>query len=450
MTARKEKRSLSAFGKSMFERESDPVKNEANIDALLKQIQTIDVGKVKKSFAIPDVIDRLLSKDEQRPVRSRKRSTRAEQRSARQIRQVQKIVSPLDNIPSAAHYTPNFDAVLSSAPKLAFQRAEMGEKRVSLDNCTMNEMMTKWASSIRTVEIEGQKPKNDPILPQTQPGTPKKMTASGVISSNATRDSFLRREQTPGPTDYNVSAPKDKVKMVTTFDQQPSRPPQAHSHHVIRDVRSDIDYTKPRAPRCIAFDKQSSRNPVKKVDDAIWEEIEEEQKRIIESMQKPEKKKPPQQKKKQGFALQTGRPSTPFEHIMRKEVEPEVEYDVAKSRRALDRPVTSFNIRQPALGRDRMVYSKSEAPDVMYDNVNDQFLKTVSRATTPLGMDREVKRRSPYHYMPKPCGAGDYPDAHSTVTGKRSIEIGKMAKRKCMLDTPGSFKRKTNYSIPVD
>jgi hypothetical protein len=136
---------------------------------------------------------------------------------------------------------------------------------------------------------------------------------------------------------------------------------------------------------------------------------------------------------------------------MREEVD--VVYDVNASRRALDRPATSFDIRQPVFksAHDRLVERHSEAPDVMYDDVVQQFENTQPRATSPLQFSREIDRHEPYHYFPHGCGRGDDIAQTSTVVGKPSVDIGKMTKRKTRIEVPENFKQRVGlYSLRVN
>ena len=55
---------------------------------------------------------------------------------------------------------------------------------------------------------------------------------------------------------------------------------------------------------------------------------------------------------------------------------------------------------------DRQVYRKSDAPDVIYGNVNESWKKTQPDVNVPI-MDLGHDKHDPYYYMPKPCGEED-------------------------------------------
>ena len=443
--------SLSTYAKTSLDGQVVDTGTDKDVDEVLRQIQNLELDPIRQNWEVPSVVNRLMKPDEPRSKRMRRRKLTKTPKEPRVVREVKKIENPAGAIPNATHYNPNFDAVLSKAPKLAFEKSGMAKKKLSPASYTMSEMLSKWNGDIRCVEFRPEPesvPEDENQEQEQRKKKPAKPRTPGVMSSDAARDSFLKvNTPTPGPTDYEVPVNTDKVKMVLAFDQQPSRPSLrmtgTHATVTMRDIRQDIEYTKPRTPKCIPFDKQSGRTPRKAKSDAIWDEIEQEQARIIASLRKPEEKKKPVKKHRQPFALQTSKPSHPFGHLMRKEVTPEVEYDVERSRRALDRPRTAFDISQPSLGSERIVYKGTDAPDVIYDNVNEQFKNTIPRAATPLAMSRETKRHSPYHYMPKPCGEGDLPEPKSSLNGKGAVELSKMGKRKCLLDSPYAYKRAT-------
>lgn len=478
---KKRDKSLSSFGKSQFERDIMQTREE-DLDSILKQVHTIENEKYKQSQAPPGVIERLLGNEERIRLRSSNSNRSQVRKKSRVIRQVKKVDNPLDNIPSAAHYSPKFDSVLKKNPKHRFQMSEFNQISTSeFENLTMGEMLYQWNRQIRRINF--QNPTKEDIdnhyinktrlnnqvteyadvqyntipdrktcrTPVTAPPPPKpESKIPGIISAPAIRDSYFKREVSPGPSDYqSTTIFSQNMKKVTDFSTQASRPPtEENRSYAIRDVRKDIDSTKPRTQQCIPFDKQSSREPQKKNKDAIWKEIEAEQERIIESLAKPEVKPKAKKKAIEPFALQTPNPEHPFGHLMRKETEPSQFLDVEGNLKHLDRPVTAFSIAAPAQSSDRMVYRISDAPDVMYDHVMDDFKNTVPRATTPVEIARYPTRHSPYYYMPKPCGQGPYNPAGTSFDNKRSVNMFKMADRQLMLDSPSSLRKKVATGIP--
>lgn len=444
------KKSFSSFGKSTFERELES--HEEDVEAILKQIQTMEVQKNKTDFHVPDVVDRLLN-DNSSPSRTRTKSKshHKKHRKSREIREVHKIISPLDAVPSSAHYAPNFDAVLTNAPQLKIAQSFISpKKKLDLDSCTMNEMINQWSAGIRNVSFSKQTSR-EPTPSDSRSTFSSRMSHQssiaelppiqkqptlGIISLGGNRDSYINAEITPSPTEYQAITPIAKPAKALSFEGQASRPQNTRQDYIMRDVGKNIDAIKKRPPRIIPFDKQSSRTPRKAQEDDIWKDIEEEQKRIINDLFKQPEPAPKREKKKESFTLQTGQVKHPFQHIMRKEVNPQVEYEPIQSLRSLDRPVTSFNIKQPALKKDRMVYRKSEAPDIIYDNVNEEWKNTQKRATTPIPINKEMVRRDPYHYMPHGCGQGKFPEPKSALTNRTTVLYDRQSDRKCLLDSP--------------
>ncbi|KAK8890175.1 hypothetical protein M9Y10_034943 [Tritrichomonas musculus] len=484
MTSSPKKRrqqSLSAFAQSAFERDIMPT-SEEDVDKILKQIHKIDNGKVKHRNKIPSYVDRLLNNEEGR-TRSRVKSANSPQirKQTREIREVKKVVNPLDGGPSAVHYSPNFDSVLTSQPKHQFQKAERNPTAsANLEVCTMGEMLQQWSGQLRRINFENPtkatptKKKrinnwnnsvsstsdlNDKLPerttvrppPDTPPPPKPQSKIPGLISGEANRDSFMYHEYNPGPSQYqtNLTSTLKRPRTGLDFGSQASRPTTTiASTATIHNVGANIDATKPRTAQCIPFDKQSSRFPSKRKDDSIWEEIEAEQERIINSLKTEETKKEEKKKTKEPFMLQTSNPKHPFQHIMRKETEPSQLLDVEGNLKTLDRPVTSLDISTPAESSDRTIYRKSDSPDVFYNDINEQFKATIPRATSPVPIARTVTRHPPYYYMPKPCGQGLYNVPSTSMSTKRTIHFDKMGERQYMLDSSFNTRKNTGKCIP--
>jgi hypothetical protein len=315
-------------------------------------------------------------------------------------------------------------------------------KRGNLDDCTMAEMLKQWNTGLRVVEFDREQHPIPPI-PVAQTSRP----VSALISGYADRSSYFKGKEGPAPSDYTVSRDLDKSRLVS-FAKQSSRPQTPMAPQPLRDVGEGIDRTRSRTSRCIAFAKQSAREPRKKLEDPVWQELEAEQVRIIDSLEKPRPKKAKRAKKKQPFAVQPSRVAHPFGHLMRDEMTPTVAYDAERGKRARDLPVPGFDIRQPALGFDRMVYRNSDAPDVFYKNVNRHFQNTIERPTSPVEIDRERPRGAPYDHMPHGCGAGDASGQSSTVTDKPSVDIGRLGERVLLFESPAQFKRMPQFEYP--
>lgn len=477
---KRRQQSLSAFAQSTFERDIMPT-SEDDVDRILKQIHKIDNGKLKHRQKIPSYVDRLLKNEEGR-TRSRVKSANNQKikKQFREIREVKKVTNPLGDGPSAVHYSPNFESILSSPPKHHFQKAERNPAaKANLEVCTMGEMLKQWTGQLRRINFENpnatptksKRNRNDisniqsttdlnSTLPErttvrpppdTPPPPKPPSKVPGLISGEANRDSFLYHSYNPGPSEYQTVSginPK-RTKITSDFGQQASRPTTAKaSTATIHDVGKNIDSIKPRTAQCIPFDKQSSRFPSKKKDDSIWEEIEAEQERIINTLKTEEQKKEVKKKTKEPFQLQTSNPKHPFEHIMRKETEPSQLLDVEGNLKTLDRPVTSLDISTPAESEDRTIYRRSDSPDVFYDNVNEQYQSTIPRATSPVPIARTVTRHPPYYYMPKPCGQGLYNVPSTSMSTKRTIHFDKMGERKYMLDSGSNIRKNNGKYMP--
>ena len=249
---KRRQQSLSAFAQSAFERDIMPT-SEEDVDRILKQIHKIDNGKVKHRQKIPSYVDRLLNNEERTRSRVKSANNPKINRQFREIREVKKVTNPLGDGPSAVHYSPNFESVLSSPPKHQFQKAEKNPTAsTNLDVCTMGEMLQQWTGQLRRINFEN--PNATPIKnkraktalsssnlnnsiperstvrpPPDSPAPPKPPSkVPGLISGEANRDSFLNHNYNPGPSEYQtVSINPKKTRIVSDFSQQASRPTTA-------------------------------------------------------------------------------------------------------------------------------------------------------------------------------------------------------------------------------
>ena len=152
------------------------------------------------------------------------------------------------------------------------------------------------------------------------------------------------------------------------------------------------------------------------------------------------------------FAKQTRDERSPFYQFMRKEWEPSKPYDVERGLKYLERPKTAFDISQKSYKYDRQLYNKTEAPDVIYGNSNDNWKKTQPDVSSPV-MESYHVRRDPYYYMPHPCGEEDsrpiweitademYVASHSSIKVNRPKIKGKPDPIERFIDTPVMLKR---------
>jgi hypothetical protein len=418
-------------------------------------LRTLRVGGIERSalcYKVPEVVHRLMRTDESKTVRTGGSAPRQrEDRKAKTLRRAPKAVRAQSQVPGVAHYAPNFDAVLAQAPKVIFSKPGIEKrKRVSYDDYSMSEITSKWTADIRHIEIDpgtNLPPANEDKTEVEQTQKTAGQGAVGLIARGADRSSFLRAGPSPGPGDYDPSADifSHHVDCGVLFDKQSSRPDYVGPTTSLRDVGWNIDMVKPKSARPISFDKQSSREPAKPETAGVWEELERMQAELIQSLTKGRKPSPPPKKrtkKQEPFSKQSSCERNPFGREIRIDSTPKAEYDVDVSYRALERPKTAFNIKQPSLKRDRQIYRKSDAPDVFYDNVVEQSEKTRPRAGSAVDIGKGAPRHDVYHYMPHTDGSGEFGPSGSTLDGRTSVVMKKMARRKCMIKTPGRFRNK--------
>lgn len=370
-----------------------------NIEKILNSVREMEFTKSKSTnYKIPKVVDRLLQDCPVSYHHSKPGKRKVIYRKAPEIREVKKQVSIRDGGPSSTHYDPNYNAILKSAPKFKFSSSfpEKKEKIQNLNVSTISEMINSWTTEIRETNFSSQEPTtidNCEIFSSFTPSS-SLSDAPGIISNSGHNLKWVGGEKTPGVGSYDLSQSDMKGKMIVSFDKQSSRPPQKTNSACLHDTRSGLDAIKPRAPRAPSFEKQSSRFPLTKNNDSLWDEIEAEQKEILSKLDIPQRDKTRVKKKVQPFSLQTTNfDKSPFHHIMRKETEPSQSYD---TERAYRRPKTAFNISQPAFQNDRAIYCRSEAPDVIYDNVQQQYNNTIKKTISNIAFCSQ--RISPYPY----------------------------------------------------
>lgn len=447
----------------------DSNKLTRSIENFLNDVKNLENSPVKpvETAKLPAVVSRLVDKEGK--YYRRRKTLPVQPRStpkAPQVRTVKKQITSLDQNPGAAHYNPNFNAVLANEPVVSMPRAFETPDKSNLDNVPMGEMLKNFSSHIRAVEFEQPETRNIDLKPLEPSCVENQKTYIIPTKLDVKRDSYIVGESTPGPSAYNTVT-KKKVKDVIPFQCQVSREDIGeHFEKPIRDTRSAIDATKKREPRPIPFDKQESREKKAKKEDSIWKEIEEEQKRLIEQQIEIEQKRKEKRlaekstkerslkKKKVQPMSRGGRDERgPFAHLMRKEVEPLVPYEVDRTYKYLERPKTAFDIKQKSFKEDRQIYVKTEAPDKLYDNVVDEWKNTKPKENVP-NFDALHYRYDAYHYMPKTCGEDDKRSRAEIDAEKRELTLrtmpptstrkGKPKALKRIIDTPLSIKRFTS------
>jgi hypothetical protein len=176
-----------------------------------------------------------------------------------------------------AHSTPKFEAVLGSPLQKQFERSNIGAgKERGLGPCTMNEMLHSWTSNIRAANFQKA---NLPLDPEESPSESKEHVP-GIISGTATRDSSIRKDQSPGPSDSTVKK-SPRMPKTAGFAWQSSRPESPPNDQVLSDVGEHIDKVLSRCPQAIPFAKQSAREGQKKSERTVWSDIEKEQEEIF-------------------------------------------------------------------------------------------------------------------------------------------------------------------------
>ena len=436
-----------------------------SLESLLENVKNLDKSPSKPETRLPSVVSRLTDKKgkyykrrKSAVAKSSKTKSQHTPKKPHEIRVVGRPHTPLDDNPGAAHYKPNFDAVLTQEPQISFPKAKDHPNTSSLEEKSMNEMLNTWSSNLRAVDF--QQPKDTKKVAFSPLPPSSVMNAKTYVMSRSLpcdRDSFMKVEKTPAPNYYNVKIIEKHVGAIP-FAMQASRNDYKESfENPIRDTRAAIDATIKRQPRQVPFDKQSSREKKAKEEDPMWKKIEEEQKEILSHMANnaPQKKKV--KIKTADFAKQTRDERSPFYPFMRKEWEPSKPYDVERGLKYLERPKTAFNISQKSFKYDRQIYNKTDAPDVIYGNSNDYWKNTQPDVSTPI-MESYHVRRDPYYYMPHPCGEEDsrplweiaademYVASHSKIKVNRPKMKGKPEPMERYIDTPLSLKRNKSPS----
>lgn len=440
--------------------ESETASFNHSLEHLITSVKTLDTSTKRNAGngRLPEVVNRLIDKDSKFYKRRRTISSGVAspvKRKIPQVREVKKSISVLDNEPGAAHYSPKFSSILPKSPSVSMKDKNSTSKldRSNVDECSMSEMIVAWSDHLRNVDFtKAEKSSNSldyaPLPPSTVEGANTYKFSQD--SRFANRDSYIVGEETPGPSAYAIKHPKHNN--ATSFHLQVSRIDDSDKlEKPIRDTRSALDAIRKREPQQISFDKQASREKRVKEEDPLWQEIENEQREILKNLLKQEKTREIPKKKKTGdFAKQTRDNRSPFAHLMRKETD--VVYDVDTGYKYLQRPSTSFDISQRAYKYNREILNKTEAPDIIYCNSNDQWKKTQPRDQVS-DFNKLHYRKDPYYYMPKPCGEEDKRSKEEIMmdeeeartreasTTRRSIPKEKPERLKRIIDTPLSLQR---------
>lgn len=153
--------------------------------------------------------------------------------------------------------------------------------------------------------------------------------------------------------------------------------------------------------------KQVGREQMRLEQDSIWAEIVAEQKKLKNGIHPHEKPMTEKKTKKEPFSTQTSYfGKSPFDHLLMTEAPRDVYYDISNLDNMLGKRRSKS---QSHFGRrlddtDREILNKTDALDVMYPNMADQWLKTKKSSGSVINLSRLELRRSAYDYMPQTCG----------------------------------------------
>lgn len=444
---------MSKFGRINLERQMVGIGNVDNVEDVLQDIKHLNDRPIHRMSVASSiaVAQRLLSERVGGSIKTRSRYL-PRKKPKRNIPQVRKYVKPEGaepELPGSAQYTPNFNVCLPNAPHYVISGSEK-EVRMNLGQKTQSEMMAAWQRGIRGIQFDmepvGPSPKEEPSEKETENPSRPETTMQGIISGPCNRDSFMPPQDLPAPGQYKINRSLDKSRVIS-FDRQATRkemetlPDRYHPN-----LAQSIDATKGRTKGGISFDKQLGRERHEAKKDDIWVEIEKEQKALLKVLHPPEKEIVTSRKTIEPFSRQTsvfGR--NPFESFMGPAETRDLQYDVDASLKALQesrkiQPMSNFGRRVNDC--DRAIYAKSEAPDVLYEGVRDEWANAHPCGATPLFKNMH-DRKSAYDYMPKTCGGETYTFVENGTWSYRTpVVMDKMGERKLIIEVPPQFTQK--------
>ena len=452
-------RALSKYGKLHFDQNAE--KEMEDIESILSEIRSIDRGngataKKRKSYSRSSSLSKRLLNNEKVKRKSHKltKPRTKPKKNTPTFPQATFKDSSENDVPASDQYDPDFKVTLPRDPAYSINDLPK-EVSISPDQMTMAEMVNTWEKEIRVVNPQ-QESKEEASHDITNKGTileqKEKQTKSlvpGIIGRTSKQQKlFTAGQDTPGPGKYNIQRNSDPVHVVP-FSGQSSRPeidPGPDRTHF--NLAKSIDATKPRSiyhtlpPKLGHSDKETPKK-------SIWAEIEDEQKEFLDIIHKQKSNTVNTHPVKQRKITIKPRPG-PFDHLMHTEA-PDVEYNVEESLKMLEStkipPRTNFGRRLD--DSDRTIYAKSDAPDIIYTDLNKDYLATRKRTATSLDFKKLPERLSPYDYMPKPCG-GDYDYYPEDFDYRTGISFDLMGERQIMLELPPQFTQKRTTSQLID
>lgn len=469
--------------------ESGNTSNETkniNVKHILSGIKHINDRPLKKitDNSVPEISQRLLgcpsSSLNTIKTRSRYLSRQKEIKKAPVVRKYEKQQNSLHEPPSAVQYTPNYEVCLPSAPKYIFPRA-FHERMIDANFRTQSEMIKVWEKGPRTVKFgpktkeqseqekeseEDQRQEADDEINQQLPPAPlqsivppphnntapnpkvantvqikAKKQPTGLISMSSDRNSFIPKNDIPAPGQYQIKRLSVDKNRASSFDNQSTRKDiEIKTERTYFGLAKSIDSTKPQPPRCVPFKVQLSRHKENKQKD-IWNEIEREQKQLYDILHPKEPIHVQEKKLIQPFSLQTTYfDKHPFQSFMGPEYTKDLVYDVDLSIKLSDKKIKPLNnFGRRTNDNDRAIYVQSEAPDIVYKNVNEEWKKTQKNSGTGPVFSTMHERRSPYDYMPKIDGGSYTAIKNNNWSYRTPALMDKMGEREMMMNLPPQY-----------
>lgn len=481
---------MSKFCRINLERPGSADKSKkVNVDQILSNIKHLNDRPLKMytNISVPGVSERLLACPSNSlnltKTRSRYISRQKQVKKAPTIRKYEKQQNELQEVPSSVQYSPNYEASFPSAPSFPFPRA-CHERMIDSRLKTQSEMIKVWEKGPRTVkfgpknkpkkeekkveeEEEEEEESNDQLqesnektkqnqISSTKPIIPppkiinsttknlsnlQKKQPVGLISQSCDRNSFIPKNDIPAPGHYQVKRLLVDRNCATSFDGQSTRKSfEPKADRTYFNLGKNIDSTKPQPPRCLPFKIQLSRSKEVKQKD-IWSEIEKEQQQLYDVLHPKEIIEIKEKSKVQPFSRQTTYfDKHPFHSFMGPEDTKDLVYDVDLSFKLADKKIKpANNFGRRITDNDRAIYVTSEAPDVFYKNVNEEWLKTKKNYGGAPIFNNMHERKSIYDYMSKDSSGGYIVIKDDNWNSRTPALMDKMGEREMMLNLPPQY-----------
>jgi hypothetical protein len=405
---------MSKFGRLNLQAHRGMTASIDDLDSIIadiKSLTTRPLGRRKKPSAQPSISLSQSRSHASAKVRARYLPRKKPVRPAPHVRRVYRPDQSMNVVPGATQYTPNYLVGQIQAPKIRFgvdpretnrEAKVIGSVVMRAEDCTRSQMVVAWQHYLRVIRFLPEQ--KAPASGQTQP---EPISASKPHVRASSRDSYIPQKTVPSPDHYHLARSLDKHRVIA-FNRQSTRPEVPtvpdRSHERIGE---GIDSTKPRIVCPIPFRKQPGREPAPSNKGEVWAEIEAEQKHLLDTLRPPEPPAPAQPKLRESFALQSGSFDThPFAPFFGPECTRNLHYDVEETLAATNtqiQPRTHFGRRLE--DSSRTVYAITDAPDVLFSGVREEWAQSHPGPQVPL-LQLAPERKSPYFYMPRPCGKG--------------------------------------------